>query len=76
MKINLLIIIFLAQQFDNENDKEWLDVDRRWAEQQRIEFHEMDEDKDGILSRDELLVLIHPHLFNSIEFVFRKHMIH
>jgi len=49
---------FLAQQLEDSNDKEWLEMDRRWAERQKVEFHEMDENNDGVLSRDELLVYI------------------
>jgi hypothetical protein len=31
-------------------------MDKRWLEEQKREFHEMDENNDGILIRDELLV--------------------
>jgi Ca2+-binding EF-hand superfamily protein len=49
---------FLAQQLEDSNDKERLEMDQRWAERQKVEFHEMDENNDGVLSRDELLVYI------------------
>ena len=31
-------------------------MDKRWLKEQKEEFHEMDEDNDGMLSKDELLV--------------------
>lgn len=33
-------------------------MDKRWLEEQKREFHEFDEDHDGVLTRDELLVRI------------------
>lgn len=38
-------------------------MDKRWREQQKTEFREMDEDHDGFLTKDELLV--------KIKFIFR-----
>ncbi len=57
-QINILLYSFLAQQLEDSNDKERLEMDQRWAERQKVEFHEMDENNDGVLSRDELLVYI------------------
>jgi hypothetical protein len=56
--ILLFVFFYLANPIDNDDTgkKEWAELDRKWAEQQKIEFHEMDEDNNGILSRDELLV--------------------
>lgn len=31
-------------------------MDRRWVNEQKEEFRQMDENNDGILSRDELMV--------------------
>jgi Ca2+-binding EF-hand superfamily protein len=38
-------------------------MDKRWLEEQKQEFREMDEDKDGILTKDELLVTRYPSFF-------------
>ena len=31
-------------------------MDKRWLEEQKKEFHEMDENNDGVLTKEELLV--------------------
>ena len=41
---------------EDDTNKEWVEMDKRWLEEQRREFREMDIDADGILTRDELLV--------------------
>jgi len=73
---DLLIIFFffsLANPIDNDDigKNEWAELDKKWSEQQRTEFHEMDEDNDGVLTRDELLVWIKfcLNLFYFIYFV-------
>ena len=46
----------LASALEDDTNKEWVEMDKRWLEEQRREFHEMDIDTDGILTREELLV--------------------
>lgn len=50
--------IFLASVLEDGGNKEWAEMDKRWLEEQKREFHEMDENQDGILTKDELLVNI------------------
>jgi len=49
---------FLANPLENEDNKnkDWIEMVKQWSEEQKIEFHEMDENEDGFLTRDELLV--------------------
>ncbi len=53
---NLWIFVYLASVLEDGGNKEWVEMDKRWLEEQKREFHEMDENNDGILIRDELLV--------------------
>ncbi len=54
----IYFIRFIAQVLADENNKEWAEMDKKWLEEQRREFHEMDENGDGLLTPDELLVEI------------------
>ena len=50
------IFLYLASVLEDGGNKEWVEMDKRWLEEQKREFHEFDEDNDGILTKDELLV--------------------
>jgi hypothetical protein len=41
---------------DGNGKQAWSEKEKRWIDQQKIEFHEIDENGDGTLTRDELLV--------------------
>jgi hypothetical protein len=60
LNIHLLIlsmsIVYLASVLEDGGNKEWVEMDRKWLEEQKKEFHEMDENNDGVLTKDELLV--------------------
>lgn len=43
---------------EDDANKEWIEMDKRWLEEQKREFHEMDVDADGFLTREELMVNI------------------
>ena len=63
---------------EDGGNKEWQEMDQRWLDEQKREFHEMDENNDGILTKDELLVTIYyfRRLYSFVCFsYFRKHMI-
>ena len=49
-------IFCLASVLEDKSNKEWIEMDKRWLEEQRKEFREMDGDGDGIVTRAELLV--------------------
>jgi len=57
-------------------NKEWIEMDKRWLEEQKREFHEMDENQDGILTKDELLKAYDPmnrvHINNQIKKLYSK----
>jgi len=46
---------FIARASEDEN-KQWAEMDKKWIEAQKNEFRELDENGDGILTKDELLV--------------------
>jgi Ca2+-binding EF-hand superfamily protein len=48
--------IYLASVLEDGGNKEWIEMDKRWLEEQKKEFHEMDENNDGVLTKEELLV--------------------
>jgi Ca2+-binding EF-hand superfamily protein len=48
--------LYLASVLEDGGNKEWVEMDKRWLEEQKQEFREMDEDKDGVLTKEELLV--------------------
>ena len=50
------IFLYLASVLEDGGNKEWVEMDKRWLEEQKREFHEMDENNDGILTKEELLV--------------------
>jgi Ca2+-binding EF-hand superfamily protein len=66
----IYFIRFIANALAEENNKEWAEMDKKWLEEQRREFREMDENRDGLLTRDELLVEIRLSCF--ICFIFHK----
>jgi Ca2+-binding EF-hand superfamily protein len=47
---------FLANELEDLDDRQWVATNKRLFEQQKQEFQEMDEDGDGFLTKDELLV--------------------
>lgn len=53
-----------------------MEMDKRWLEEQKREFHEMDENKDGVLTKDELLKAYDPmnrvHISNQIKKLFSR----
>lgn len=49
------IVLFIGLVLE-EGDQEWAETGQLWSKLQRTEFQEMDEDNDGYLTRDELLV--------------------
>ncbi|CAF2536738.1 unnamed protein product [Rotaria sp. Silwood2] len=61
---------------EDGGNKEWIEMDKRWLEEQKREFHEMDENNDGILTKDELLKAYDPmnrvHISNQIKKIFEK----
>ncbi|CAF0718914.1 unnamed protein product [Adineta ricciae] len=61
---------------EDPNNKEWAEMDKRWLEEQKREFHEFDEDNDGVLTRDELLKAYDPlnrgHIDRQIKKLFSK----
>lgn len=52
----LFFSMILASVLEDPNNKEWIEMDKRWLKEQKEEFHEMDENHDGVLTKDELLV--------------------
>ncbi len=46
---------FIARASEDEN-KLWAEMDKKWIDAQKKEFRELDENGDGILTKDELLV--------------------
>jgi Ca2+-binding EF-hand superfamily protein len=68
--------LFLASVLEDGGNKEWVEMDKRWLEEQKQEFHEMDEDNDGVLTKDELLKAYDPmnrvHINNQIKKLFLK----
>lgn len=52
---------FVASVLEDGGNKEWIEMDKRWLEEQKNEFREMDEDHNGVLTKDELLVNSAPH---------------
>jgi len=65
-----------ASVLEDSGNKEWAEMDRRWLEEQKREFHEMDENKDGIVTREELQRAYDPinrvHISNQINKLFSK----
>ncbi|CAF1347028.1 unnamed protein product [Adineta ricciae] len=61
---------------EDGGNKEWVEMDKRWLEEQRNEFREMDENHDGILTKDELLHAYDPlnrvHISNQIKKLYSK----
>lgn len=47
--------VCLASVLEDPNNREWVEMDKKWLREQQAEFKEMDEDKDGVLSKGELL---------------------
>ncbi|CAF3037391.1 unnamed protein product [Rotaria sp. Silwood2] len=51
-------------------------MDKRWLEEQKREYHEMDKNNDGILTKEELLKAYDPmnciHISNQIKTSFEK----
>lgn len=45
-----------ASVLENADNKEWAETGQVWSQVQKNEFQEMDADKDGYLTREELLV--------------------
>ena len=72
-----LFSLFVVLVLEDGENEEWAERGQPWSQIQRTEFQEMDEDKDGYLTRDELLVcrLFHPFDCNT-EVYFRMHTIH
>ena len=52
----LSIIAYAASVLEDTGNKEWVEMDKRWLNEQKEEFREMDEDHDGLLTKDELTV--------------------
>ena len=48
--------VCLASVLEDPNNREWVEMDKKWLREQQEEFKEMDENKDGVLSKGELLV--------------------
>ncbi|CAF1034990.1 unnamed protein product [Adineta steineri] len=76
-KLNETEFAFLPSSvLEDGGNKEWIEMDKRWLEDQKREFHEMDEDKDGVLTKDELLRAYNPlnrvHINNQIKKLFSK----
>ena len=46
---------FIARASADEH-KEWAEMDKQWLAAQKKEFRELDENGDGILTKDELVV--------------------
>ncbi|CAF3821286.1 unnamed protein product [Rotaria sordida] len=68
---------FLPQTIvEDQNKKEWAEADKQWLEEQKREFHEMDENGDGFLTKDELLQAYNPmnrvHIDMQIKKLFSK----
>ena len=67
---------FLASVLEDGGNKEWVEMDKRWLEEQKREFHEMDENGDGVLTKDELIKAYDPlnrvHINNQIKKLFSK----
>ncbi|CAF1504989.1 unnamed protein product [Rotaria sp. Silwood1] len=61
---------------DTEGKKEWSEADKQWLTEQKREFHEMDKNKDGFLTKDELLQAYNPmnrvHIDMQINKLFSK----
>ncbi|UJR07816.1 hypothetical protein I4U23_012099 [Adineta vaga] len=61
---------------EDGGNKEWVEMDKRWLAEQQREFREMDENHDGILTKDELLNAYNPlnrvHINNQIKKLFAK----
>ena len=62
-------ISFSASVLEDGGNKEWVEMDKRWLEEQRNEFREMDENHDGILTKDELLVSRNISIWESMSVV-------
>ncbi|CAF2114736.1 unnamed protein product [Rotaria magnacalcarata] len=76
-KLNETEFAFLPSSvLEDGGNKEWVEMDKRWLEEQKREFHEMDENKDGVLTKDELLKAYDPmnrvHINNQIKKLFEK----
>ncbi|CAF3921609.1 unnamed protein product [Rotaria sp. Silwood2] len=76
-KISIDEFAYLPQgAMQNDRQSEWREADKEWLEQQKQEFNEMDENKDGILSKDELLQAYNPmnrvHIDMQIKKLFSK----
>lgn len=65
-----------ASVLEDGGNKEWVEMDKRWLEDQKREFHEMDENSDGVLTKDELIKAYDPmnrvHINNQIKKLFSK----
>lgn len=61
---------------EDPSNKEWVEMDRRWAEDQKREFHEMDENGDGFLTEEELTKAFDPrnrrHISKEIQKLMTK----
>lgn len=78
-KLNFTEFIFTSGDDSDEErnrGKEWKENRQRWIEQQKTEFEELDLDKDGFASRDELLKAYDPmnraHIKQQISRLFSK----
>ncbi|CAF4038002.1 unnamed protein product [Rotaria sp. Silwood2] len=76
-KLNETEFAFLPSSIlEDGGNKEWVEMDKRWLEEQKREFHEMDENKDGVLTKDELLKAYDPmnrvHISNQIKKLYEK----
>ena len=47
---------FAASVLEDTGNKAWVEMDKRWLNEQKEEFREMDEDHDGVLIKEELMV--------------------
>ncbi|CAF4270263.1 unnamed protein product [Rotaria socialis] len=76
-KLNETEFAFLPSSvLEDGGNTEWVEMDKRWLEEQKREFHEMDDNKDGVLTKDELLKAYDPmnrvHINNQIKKLFEK----